>query len=198
MHGRFLSLRLCGGMTIRVGAFTAWLGFAGGRNEVASNMKLLLFIVGMVACLGWGGCVSRPDGNPNYKERANQVMTTMPRKETETLQERGQRESAEKVLDTAVIAFSEKDVYEPPKLLRTANPEYPLAARRKGLAGSVKVATIIDEQGAVLEAKIISSTDPIFEAPALDAVKQWRFTPAKRNGQVVKISIIVPVSFQLQ
>ena len=56
---------------------------------------------------------------------------------------------------------------------------------------------IINESGAVAAAKIVSSSDPIFETAALEAVKLWRFAPAKKNGQPVAMSYTVPVIFQL-
>jgi protein TonB len=39
------------------------------------------------------------------------------------------------------------------------------------------------------------STDPVFERPALAAVKQWRFEPGKRNGKPVRFRMRVPITF---
>ena len=39
------------------------------------------------------------------------------------------------------------------------------------------------------------SSDPVFERPALAAVKQWRFEPGKRKGQAVRFRMRVPITF---
>ena len=39
------------------------------------------------------------------------------------------------------------------------------------------------------------SSDPVFETPALAAVKQWKFEPGKRNGQAVRFRMRVPINF---
>jgi protein TonB len=40
-----------------------------------------------------------------------------------------------------------------------------------------------------------SSSDPVFEAPSLAAVKQWKFEPGKRNGKPVRFRMRVPITF---
>jgi len=40
-----------------------------------------------------------------------------------------------------------------------------------------------------------SSPDPVFERPALTAVKQWKFEPGKRGGQAVRFRMRVPITF---
>jgi len=75
---------------------------------------------------------------------------------------------------------------------------YPAEAQRKGITGTVNIAIIIDENGAVAAAEVVSSTDPIFNASAVEAVKRWQFTPAKRNGRLMKLNCVVPVCFQLK
>jgi len=40
-----------------------------------------------------------------------------------------------------------------------------------------------------------NSTDPIFEGPALAAIKQWKFEPGKRKGEPVRFRMRVPITF---
>jgi protein TonB len=40
------------------------------------------------------------------------------------------------------------------------------------------------------------SSDPAFEAPALQAVRRWRFEPGKRNGQSVAFKMRAPITFK--
>jgi len=41
-------------------------------------------------------------------------------------------------------------------------------------------------------------SDPALDAAVLTAVRQWRFTPARQNGQPVESTVTVPISFQLE
>lgn len=73
-------------------------------------------------------------------------------------------------------------------------PLYPpiaLAARKSGL---VILEAVIDENGSVRDVKVLRS-DPLFDRAAMDAVKQWRFTPTLLNGQPVPIVMTVTVGF---
>ena len=40
----------------------------------------------------------------------------------------------------------------------------------------------VDERGRVQNPKVEKSTDPAFDKPALDAIKQWRFEPGSRGA----------------
>ena len=67
----------------------------------------------------------------------------------------------------------------------------PLAARKGGL---VILQAIIDEDGSVREVSVLRS-DPLFDRAAVEAVKQWRFTPTLLNGHPVPIVMTVTVGF---
>src|SRR5262249_44382328 len=49
--------------------------------------------------------------------------------------------------------------------------------------GTVRVVFVVDREGHVVNPQVESSTDPAFEKPALDAVKQWRFEAGTRRGR---------------
>lgn len=73
-------------------------------------------------------------------------------------------------------------------------PLYPpiaLAARKSGM---VILEAVIDENGSVRDVKVLRS-DPLFDRAAMEAVKQWRFTPTLLNGQPVPIVMTVTVGF---
>lgn len=76
-------------------------------------------------------------------------------------------------------------------------PLYPFEARRDGRYGEVQVEFVVDEHGFVHDPHVVASTDPIFDAATLRAVARWRFEPGRRNGQVVRFKMIVPVRFSL-
>ena len=59
----------------------------------------------------------------------------------------------------------------------------------------VEVLVILNESGYVTAAMIQKSTNPLLNEPCLDAVRQWRYKPAQRNGENVTSSFIQPFSF---
>jgi protein TonB len=58
---------------------------------------------------------------------------------------------------------------------------------------AVQVEFVVDTTGHTSEISIKSSSDRDFAAAVVDAVKQWRFTPALRNGAPVATKVILPV-----
>jgi protein TonB len=55
---------------------------------------------------------------------------------------------------------------------------------------------LIDEQGHVPEARILRSI-PLLDQAAIDAVRQWEFTPTLLNGQPIPVIMTVTVQFAL-
>jgi TonB family protein len=155
-------------------------------------MKQTAAIMGMIAGLALAGCATSPGGDPLETERVNQIMRAPARTENETPAQRDLREAREQAFGEKIGLLSTQDAYEPPRLIRNIAPIYPPAA---GKAGHVNVGVIIDPTGRIKDARVISSTDPVFEAAALAAVKQWRFTPGRKDGQPISMSFIFPVDF---
>jgi len=90
--------------------------------------------------------------------------------------------------------FSLADLDQRPRVLYQASPVID-AQMRKRAPGKVVILFIVDERGRVENPIVQSSSDPIFERPALKAVKQWRFEPGKRKGEPVQFRMRVPISF---
>lgn len=92
---------------------------------------------------------------------------------------------------------------EPPRYnaayLSNPPPPYPLAARRRGIEGTVLVRAEISAGGECLrvELKKTSGAD-ILDQAALQAVKGWRFVPAKRGSQALVAWVEVPITFKLE
>jgi TonB family protein len=85
----------------------------------------------------------------------------------------------------------------PPEIVSRPVPEYPINLRAEGIGGKVIIAFVVDTDGTVPEAYIIRSTNPAFERPALDAVKQFKFHPGTLGGEAVSVRMQVPVEFSL-
>ena len=90
--------------------------------------------------------------------------------------------------------FSLSDLDQKPRAIYQHGPSLTPALRKKA-PGTVNIIFIVDQRGRVESPMVQSSTLPDFEAPALAAVKQWRFEPGKRNGEPVKFRMRVPITF---
>ena len=82
------------------------------------------------------------------------------------------------------------------KLVRRAAPVYPRDALRQGIQGTVRLRAIIDKQGAVRDLRLLQGICSLSKA-AIDAVKQWRYTPTTLNGQPVEIDTTIDVTFSV-
>ncbi len=86
-----------------------------------------------------------------------------------------------------------------PRLLQTARPAYPDAARAAGTQGVVVLDVVVDLDGRAADVRVISSPDPLLAEAAMAAVRQWRFEPARTaSGEPVKVLYAVTVNFKLQ
>ena len=93
-----------------------------------------------------------------------------------------------------------KQVARLPQLVEQVRPRYPRSARSQGIVGVVLVRAILGVDGRVEEQtlKVLRSIPALDEA-AVEAVRQWRFTPAiGREGRPVRVMFDVPVQFSLR
>lgn len=82
--------------------------------------------------------------------------------------------------------------------LNNPAPSYPSFAKKRGIQGKVLLAVVVKVDGTPLSVAVShSSGSSTLDESALDAVKQWRFIPAKRSGQLVQANVIVPVEFKI-
>lgn len=77
-------------------------------------------------------------------------------------------------------------------------PRYPSAARRRGIEGTVTLAVRVSAQGLADGVTIDrSSGSTLLDEAARDAVRRWRFRPARLRGEPVEGSVAVPITFRL-
>jgi protein TonB len=86
---------------------------------------------------------------------------------------------------------------KPPTKTKDVKPVYPPIAQSARVQGVVIIEAVIGTDGRVEEAKVLRSI-PLLDAAALDAVKQWVFTPTELNGVAVPVIMTVTVNFTLQ
>ena len=98
--------------------------------------------------------------------------------------------------DSLDKAFSMDDIDQKPRAIVQTPPTYPSELKGKKLGGVVQVAFVVTGAGQVANARVEQTSHPAFGAPALAAVRQWRFEPAVRGGVRVKCLMRVPIRFQ--
>ena len=87
---------------------------------------------------------------------------------------------------------------DPPTLQREVKALYTDDARRRGIEGDVVLEVVVRRDGSVGDVRIRRSLDRGLDQRAIDAVRQWRFAPARRHGVAVDILVEVAVAFKLR
>ena len=84
-----------------------------------------------------------------------------------------------------------------PAKVKDVPPVYPADAFAARITGVIILEVTIDTGGRVSDAKILRSIPPL-DSAALEAVRQWEFTPTELNGMRVPVIMTVTVNFTLQ
>ncbi|MBS0371156.1 MAG: TonB family protein [Proteobacteria bacterium] len=92
--------------------------------------------------------------------------------------------------------------YSPPGFgagyLHNPKPAYPMMARRRGLEGIVRLDVRVSVDGIPTAVKVReSSGHESLDEAATTAVWHWKFMPAKRGGEPIEDTVVVPVRFRL-
>lgn len=88
-------------------------------------------------------------------------------------------------------------VLEPSKLIRQVTPVYPRLAVAAHVSGTVVLEAVVDEEGNVTSVKSLSGHVLLVPA-AVEAVKQWKYTPTIMNGEPVPVLAVITVTFTLK
>jgi TonB family protein len=84
----------------------------------------------------------------------------------------------------------------PPQLLREVKAGYTDEARRRGVEGDVVLEVVVRSDGNVGDVKILHSLGAGLDQKAVEAVRQWKFSPARRMGAPVDVIVEVSVNFK--
>jgi len=87
---------------------------------------------------------------------------------------------------------------EPPKLLQEVKPDYTEDARLRRLEGEVLLEIVVRRDGSVGDLKVIRGLGGGLNERAVQAVRQWRFSPARRQATPVDVIVEVSVEFKLR
>jgi TonB family protein len=84
-----------------------------------------------------------------------------------------------------------------PRALSTPDPEYSEEARKAKYQGTVVLWLIVDQSGRPQQVRVARSLGMGLDQKAIEAVKQWKFEPAMKDGRPVAVQINVEVNFRL-
>jgi protein TonB len=82
--------------------------------------------------------------------------------------------------------------------VQEVKPEYTDEARRRSLTGDVVLEIVVKSDGRVGAVRIVQGLGAGLDQRAVDAVRQWRFSPARRFGTPVDVLVEVAVEFRLR
>jgi TonB family protein len=86
---------------------------------------------------------------------------------------------------------------KPAQLIKSVPPEYPEMAKAQHVSGKVQIDALVDASGNVASVKVLSGPMLLRKA-AVDAVKQWKYSPARLDDQTTSMHLTVTVEFRGQ
>jgi protein TonB len=87
---------------------------------------------------------------------------------------------------------------DPPSVQREVKPTYTDEGRRRAIEGDVVMEIVVRRDGSVGDVRVMRSLGAGLDQRAIAAVKQWRFSPARRMGAAVDVLVEVAVEFTLR
>jgi protein TonB len=85
----------------------------------------------------------------------------------------------------------------PPRVLSQPDPEFSQAARVQRISGNSQIYLVVEPDGTPDDIRIARPAGMGLDEKALEAVSQYRFAPATRDGQPVRVEIYIEVNFQI-
>jgi TonB family protein len=84
-----------------------------------------------------------------------------------------------------------------PRVKQSVNPVYPAVLKAAGIEGTVYVTAKVNEKGGIDSVVAVKSSHPDFIPATIEAVKQWTFMPAMKDGKPIKAEVTIPFRFAL-
>jgi len=82
----------------------------------------------------------------------------------------------------------------PPRVSKQVNPSCP-PNRGVRATGSVIIALVVSSKGLPKDPHIVKGLDKDLDQSAIEAVKEWRFVPAQKDGKPVAVRISLQIQF---
>lgn len=95
------------------------------------------------------------------------------------------------------IRVSDVPGMKAPTVRKSVKPEHPLIAMSARVEGTVVLEALVDEKGHVADVRVTKSI-PLLDQAAMDAAKQWEFTPTLMNGEPVPVIVMLELDFRMR
>jgi TonB family protein len=142
-------------------------------------MKLMT----MLMLIGFSACTAHSQDSLSGRDSASALALVLP----------SQAVQGDTMKPPSDMVMVERE----PVVIAKKEPVYPELAMRAGIEGKVWVKIWVDKRGMPHDVMLIKSDQEIFNAPALEAARQFRFTPAYLDGKPVDVWVSVPFKFRL-
>ena len=112
----------------------------------------------------------------------------------------GSEAAARLIAQTADAAAADQLAHadRPPKLLRSVAPTMPRQAIERGIQGDVYAELVIEADGTVSSVRILKSPDELLSQAAIEAMKQWLFSPLIVQGVAKQFKAKQVYAFRIQ
>ena len=112
----------------------------------------------------------------------------------------GSEAAARLIAQTADAAAADQLAHadRPPKLLRSVAPTMPRQAIERGIQGDVYAELVIEADGTVSSVRILKSPDELLSQAAIEAMKQWLFSPLIVQGVAKQFKARQVYTFRIQ
>lgn len=85
-----------------------------------------------------------------------------------------------------------------PQVIKKVTPKYTPEAKAAGIQGVVKLSVEVDPEGHAASVTVLKGLDPGLDSNAVEAVKQWQWSPTVKDGKPVSVMTDVDINFTLQ
>ena len=96
---------------------------------------------------------------------------------------------------------TEEKVYElgpgvtPPRVTKQVNPKYSESSRGVRVTGLITIEVVVSSQGLPKNPRVIRGIDDEVDQAAVDALKQCRFAPARKDNKAIAVRVVIEIDF---
>jgi periplasmic protein TonB len=108
-----------------------------------------------------------------------------------------QNDSAKDSSKSEKVYHVGRDGVTPPRVIYKVDPSYDDTARKAKLNGFVVLTLIVTPDGDAKNIRIVKSLSPGLDQKSIEAVSQWKFAPATKDGKPVAVELQVQTTFKL-
>lgn len=94
-------------------------------------------------------------------------------------------------------ALAGRNGVKPPVLMQAVNPSYSEQARAEKISGDVTVQLTVDANGNPSDVRVLRGLGYGLDEKAVEAVQQYKFRPATRDGVAVPVKLYIKVNFKI-